>query len=107
MNIKSWIKKKYQKLTRGYSDEELWNLDATIAEWIVPRLKTFKEKNCGYPIGVSSKEEWDEELETMIQAFEYYLQDPFSVNAEERERQDKIIAKGFELFGKRIRNLWW
>ena len=49
----------------------------------------------------------DEELETMIQAFEYYLKDPFSVNAEERERQDKIIAKGFELFGKRIRNLWW
>lgn len=107
MNIKWWIKNKYQKLTRGYSDEELWNLDVTIAEWIVPRLKTFKEKKCGYPIGVSSKEEWDEELQTMIQAFEYYLQDPFLVNAEERERQDKIIAKGFELFGKRIRNLWW
>lgn len=107
MNIKWWINNKYQKLTRGYSDEELWNLDSTFIEWILPRLKTFKEKNCGYPIEMSSKEEWDEELETMIQAFEYYLKGPFSVNAEEREREDKIIAKGFELFGKRIRNLWW
>ena len=38
------IKQKWQKLTRGYSDEELWNLDSTICEWLLPRLKSFKEK---------------------------------------------------------------
>ena len=107
MNIKHWIRNKYQKLTRGYSDDELWNLDATFVDWILPRLKAFKEHNIAYPIDLSSKEKWDEELDTMIKAFEYYKIDPFDVDKKERKKQDKIINKGFQLFGKRIHNLWW
>lgn len=107
MKIISWIKNKYQKLTRGYSDKELWNLDATLAKWILPRLKAFKEHNIGYPSFKSSKEEWDAELETMIKAFEFYMIDPFDVNEKEREEQNKIIKKGFILFGKRIGHLWY
>ena len=107
MGIRWWIKSKYQKLTRGYSDDELWNLDATFVDWILPRLKTFKEHNIGFPIGFETKEEWDKELDTMIKAFEYYKIDPFDLDEKERKRQDKIIKKGFQLFGKRLRNLWW
>lgn len=107
MSIRWWIKSKYQKLTRGYSDDELWNLDATFVDWILPRLKTFKEHNIGYPIGFSSKEEWDAELETMIEAFELYKINYELDDLNEIKKNNEIIDKGFELFGKRIRNLWW
>ena len=30
-----------QRLTRGFDDRDLWNLDRTIAKLIVPRLKIF------------------------------------------------------------------
>ena len=38
-----WLKNKYQKITRGFTDEEIWNLDNTIAKWLLPRLKYLKE----------------------------------------------------------------
>lgn len=105
--ILRWLKNKYQKLTRGYSDEELWSLDATFIKWILPRLKTYKEHSIGYPVFMKSKKKWDDELETMIKAFELYMEDPCDLGEKEREEQNEIIKKGFALFGKRIPNLWY
>ena len=38
--IKYW----FQKRTRGWSDDECWNLDITFLEWINSRFKKYKEK---------------------------------------------------------------
>lgn len=35
---------KAQRLTRGFDDTEMWSLDCTIAAFIAPRLKVFKEQ---------------------------------------------------------------
>ena len=104
--IEWWLKMKYQKLTRGFTDEELWNLDCAFVDWIVPRLKVFKEKTKGYPADVGSPEEWDKILDKIIEAFELYKQEPCD-NLKQLRIDNQIIKEGFDLFAKRIHNLWW
>lgn len=104
--IKWWLKMKYQKTARGFTDEELWNLDCTFVDWIIPRLKVFKEKTIGYPADVKSPEEWDKILDKIIKAFELYKQAPCD-DLKQLHMDNQIIKEGFELFAKRIHNLWW
>lgn len=106
MKLKWYIKQKWQKLTRGYSDEELWNLDSTICKWLLPRLKTFKEKTIGYPPDLKSPKEWDEILEKIILALELYNSDLLD-SPEQARIEGKQIKEGLELFGKYFGNLWW
>lgn len=106
MKLKWYIKQKWQKLTRGYSDEELWNLDGTICKWLLPRLKTFKEKTIGYPPTLSSPKEWNGILEKIILALELYNSD-LPDSPEQARIEGKQIKEGFELFGKYFCNLWW
>ena len=68
---KKWLKK-YGKYV-PYSD--LWSLNITIANFVLPRLKRFKKENIGYP-GIDemdTPEKWDEALDKMILAFEYVI----------------------------------
>lgn len=104
MKLKWYIKQKWQKLTRGYSDEELCNLDNTICKWLLPRLKAFKEKTNGYPSTLNSPKEWYDILEKIILALELYNSD--LLDNQERARSEQI-KEGFELFSKYFRNLWW
>ncbi len=108
MKLKWYIKQKWQKLTRGYSDEELWNLDSTICEWLLPRLKAFKEKTIGYPHDFNSFDEWKETIQKMINAFELHNSDlPNNFSIENFKKEEKLIQEGFELFGKYLNSLWW
>lgn len=68
---KKWLKKHGKYVP--YSD--LWSLDITIANFVLPRLKRFKKENIGYP-GIDEMdtlEKWDEALDKMILAFEYVI----------------------------------
>jgi hypothetical protein len=47
--MRRFFKHLYQRLTRGWDDRELWSLDHTFAEWIVPRLERLKEIKHGVP----------------------------------------------------------
>lgn len=42
-NIKYW----FQRRTRGWSDDETWNLDYEFIKWINSRFKKYKEKTIG------------------------------------------------------------
>lgn len=90
----------WQKLTRGWSDRDLWNLDDTLAQWLLPRLKAFQKKTFGHPYGFESEEEWKAAIGEMIWAIERRWSHTLSVD--EVARQEK----GFELFGKYWRALW-
>ena len=103
--FKWWLKLKYQKVTRGYTDSEIWNLDCTLTEWILPRLKTFKNETKGRPSNLTEKE-WDIILDKMIKAFELYRQEP-SDDVAQREKDNNAIKEGFKLFGECIYYLWW
>lgn len=63
----------FQKLFRGYSDAELWDLEATLYLWLYPRLKAFRRmKRIGVPMGYTERN-WEEFLKKSQKALERYL----------------------------------
>ena len=69
-------RKKYAKMNGTYVDlKETWNLDCTIAKFIVPRLKLFKKVVDCYPGHLDSMDEWYEIIDKMIYSFTYYTED--------------------------------
>lgn len=101
------VKYFFQRRTRGWDDSETWSLDFHMAKFLVPRLKRFKQLNCAYPYGLTF-EEWEQELDEMIFAFEWYADDRrwdrFGI---EYADDWKRAEAGAELFGKRYNCLWW
>ena len=112
-------------------DRELWNLDITLTEFILPRLKAFKEMDRkGYPVldGIDPQNEkktietWEGILDDMIKGFEAHLRsvkgfpydegeepdvDYVSEKEEQKEEQHRIvIERGFELFSRHYMSLW-
>lgn len=98
---------KLQRLTRGFDDTELWSLDCTIARFIAPRLKAFKEhaKQVGDHPGSITSTEWQEILETMIKGFEIYPEH-FNWDSNEIDENWKTVDKAMSLFHKWFFNLW-
>lgn len=91
-----WFKWWYQKLSRGFSDRELWSLDCTITDFVLPRLKAFRygtgglvndgpsgcpmidgfSDNCETDDGHSDMyNEWLRILDVMIEGFTYHQLD--------------------------------
>lgn len=112
---------KKQRLERGFDDTELWNLDATILQFIIPRLKEYREMVNGYPGSFNSADEWHHALDEMIWAIEWYgsedIRDEFKkdeygnflkdengnlVPTEEHQR----AKNGWKLFCENFFSLW-
>lgn len=97
----------WQRRVRGWDDSDTWSLDLTMAKFILPRLKRYKEVNNGYP-GNFTEESWDAVLDKMIFAMEVVKSDDFcSEGLEEAEAHWTKVHEGLELFGKHFRELWW
>lgn len=90
----------WQRLTRGWSDYDTWNLDCTFAEFVIPRLKRYKDISGGGPLELSHAE-WQEILDKMILAFEQ-IADQFKY-----DMHDPAVQEGLDLFRKYYFNLWW
>lgn len=98
---------KKQRLERGFDDSEMWSLDCTIAEFITPRLRVFKEhaKQIGdHPYSITA-EEWQEILSQIIEGFALYP-DHFHWHSEDSDANWKKVDKALELFHKWFFNLW-
>jgi hypothetical protein len=93
-----------QLKSRGFSDSETWSLYSVIAEFIIPRLKRFKEINNGYPYGLTMKE-WNTTIDKMVFAFEYLLDDERMSKFPEAD--DIKVQEGLRLFSEYFRALWW
>lgn len=109
---KSWflfkrrIKFIWQKWTRGFSDEEMWNLDITIAKFILPRIKRHFEINKSIPYGVEEVE-WEEIKRKMLFAIQYFaVPDRGIFGYEENEKRSKEVSEGLDLFAKYFHMLW-
>jgi len=108
MKIKRAIKHLWQKIYRGWSDEDTWDLQYTIAKFALPRLKRHKQLINGYPAGLT-EQEWYEILDKIIWSFEFLLSDenieiyPTRSIKELFEKEDE----GFRLFGEYYCDLWW
>lgn len=74
-DIECCIKYKKQRIERGFDDTECWNLNTTIAAFILPRLKVFKEQMNAWP-GVEpydTFEKWEDAIDKMIYSFDHIV----------------------------------
>ena len=108
----------------GIKDEELWALDATLTDFILPRIQAFRKMTrVGYPIyeplGTEDKvseEEWKAIEERSIAEWENILFDietAFKMLKDTREydyerstKQNETIERGLALFAKHYEHLW-
>jgi hypothetical protein len=88
-NFRRWCISSYQKFRYGVSDEECWNLSNNIAQYILPRLKHFRNmERMGIPgnmfvkhHNINTEEEnlasknWNAILDELIWTFEYIIDD--------------------------------
>lgn len=90
-----------QKITRGFSDKQLWNLDVTLAKFLLPRFKRYLKitKNV-FEVNEQTTKEFEEilwMLET-VSTKKYW-----SCTIEETTR----VQKACELLGKNLLSLWY
>ena len=101
---------KSQRDERGFDDTELWNLDLTIANFILPRLKVFREQTNGYPSKFKAMEEWTKILDEIIEGLELY-KDKFDWDVKTDQNilnlKNAKCKKAFKLLGEYAQDLWW
>ena len=98
--IKHW----WQRRVRGWDDSDTWDLESTLARWLVPRLKRFKEVTNGFPGGLT-EEKWDEYLDKMILAFTLIGEEWQDWDTD--EEKVKQVNEGLDLFREYFFDLWW
>lgn len=84
--------------------KDTWNLDITIAKFVIPRLELFKKVIDCYPKQFDSMEEWYEVLDKMITAFKAIS---CKTGIQRSEEEKLIINEGLDLFRKHYNDLWW
>lgn len=94
-NNDSYEEFKEFRLKNNFGISSLWNLDSTILQFIIPRLKAFKEKLHGFPCTFDTMEAWQKALDEMIWAMEWYNSDD-SINEYKQDENGNFIknAKG-------------
>jgi len=109
MKLKYWLKYKWQRLTKGFGDDEVWNLDVTIAEFILPRLKRLREIQHGFPACLDKDGEdlgaveWDRRLDSMIEAFIIISNECYwDMDSE----MNKVVKEGLNYFREHFFDLW-
>jgi hypothetical protein len=104
----------WQKLTRGYSDEEIWKLSTTIAAFVLPRLKEFrKQYSVPFPKTDLEKMIYDcvyremekEQLEGVDEMI-YAMQSVIDETGWTRNENYDRCKAGLLLFGERFLGLW-
>ena len=88
--------------------EELTNLDKTLARYILPRVKRFREINKqSYPADLKDMKQWNKILDSIIWAFDYSLNEEKIIQDEkEREKNQRKYKKGMKLFSEYFEDLW-
>jgi hypothetical protein len=96
-----------KKYRLGFNPEDIWNLDISIARYILPRLKYLKRIKLSHPSRLSEKQ-WDREISKMIRAFELIANDTYFDYGDGKDvkRRSKIINDGLASFIKHYHSLW-
>ena len=108
------IKWVFQRLFRGYSDSDLFDLDCHLAKLILKRLYAFKKANKpGLPYDKKkgdflTSEEWDELFDSMIWSLEYIISGRW-FDLSDNLKIDKDLErykKGMHNFAEYFSSLW-
>ena len=107
---------------KGINEKELWSLDATLTDYILPRITAFRKmKRVGYPIyeplGAEDKvseEEWKAIEDRSVAEWENILFDietafktlKDTMDYDRSAKQNEAIKHGLALFAKHYEHLW-
>ncbi len=83
-----------------FTKREIVDLKHTIAEFMVPRLKAFKETTISKPMQFKTMDDWRSIIDQMIFSFENYDNDDL-----DDAGWDKV-EKGLDLFRECYFDLW-
>ena len=107
---------RWQKWTRGFSDEESWALNYYGSKYMLPRLIHLRNNLHGWPGSFQSCEEWETVLDKIIWAIQRDLEfeddtdiisyELLKTDTEEYHRQQERINEGYILLGRHWRCLW-
>ena len=129
------IKKVSFRLKNGFWPSECWSLDYTIAKFVLPRLKYFRDNVHGYPSPTLQEEAtiafvsegerddysiaaWKKRLDRMIWSFDWVARDAidddskgwwskrYHIDKQHRSRVDKRYKAGMKLFAEYFSALW-
>ena len=108
------------KERHGFSPDECWNLDETLVEFLLPRLRYFRNHTIGYPSSIKTFEEWTAILDKIIWSFEEKLRcggltdtAEFYKGVSHKEGERRLqeyrdrYREGLDLFGEWWCALWW
>ena len=84
----------------GISVYDTFSLDASLARWLLPRIRLFRKVNQGHPADLT-KEEWDE----ILVKIEWSLESTIAVVI--HGQFGSPWQSGNDLLGKHMNSLWW
>jgi hypothetical protein len=106
-----------QRLTRGFDEPDLWDLESSLAKIIAPRLRAFRDmKKNSVPVSdvphahcILSLDEdqpieeclWFAMIDKMYQAFQMIADDEINSRSQER-----YVREGLALFATYFQHLW-
>lgn len=109
------LRKRIQRFSHGYSDEDVWNMDTWFIETITPMLHQLKTRGLGIPPYLT-EDEWRDILSQMLNHLYFMNEDNvikflgYSTTTKNYERINEILLdhknKFFELFSKYFYDLW-
>ena len=112
--------------TEGIKESELWSLDATLTDFILPRIKAFRKmERHGYPVlgkdiekvdeaqsirltSIRKEAEWENilfDIERGFEAHKLLSAAEFNTHAEELWAEE-TMQKGLRLFAEHYGHLW-
>lgn len=113
------IKFSFQRMFRGYSNQDLYSFYSNWVERHLKLLKDFKKSTVGYPWNMTAKQ-WDEILDEMINHLEMMNEDRVAESLSKgmpetyevdykavREIMERHREEFFKLFSKYFYNLWY
>jgi hypothetical protein len=97
-------KMSWQRVARGYSDEECWGLDHHLARVIVGGVQNLRKWQTGYPSEFDSWEDWDVILAQIEEGFQAWWDEGGYFH--ERPDLEAKFTRGMDLLGEWFGALW-
>ena len=121
-----WLRFWWQRRTRGFDEPELWGLNSNIVDFLLPRLRAFREESPVVPVSAwravgaedlgwskeelqrfegPAREHWETILDKIIGALEIYQErDGLLMDTDGSQQK---FDEGWELFHEHFHQLWW
>jgi hypothetical protein len=105
-NIKYW----FQRRTRGWSDDETWNLDCEFIKWVNSRFKKYKEKASKIVDLESHRFEYEGKEYTQLELIDEIIKlsnEYIDAGLLSEDKLNSIKDEIFDIFKLIFWTMWW